>query len=142
MATTNKTDGKQGRRRRGSDTRRGHAGCYGPALAALDLGTNNCRLLVARAQRDDFQVVDAFSRAVRLGEGVETSNLLSDAAQDRAIKALRICASKIRHHKARLNRIIATEACRRATNSAGFVERVMHETGLRLDVISAEEEAR
>ncbi|MEO1599355.1 MAG: Ppx/GppA phosphatase family protein [Pseudomonadota bacterium] len=142
MATTNKTDGKQGRRRRGSDMRRGHAGCYGPALAALDLGTNNCRLLVARAQRDEFQVVDAFSRAVRLGEGVETSNLLSDAAQDRAIKALRICASKIRHHKARMNRIIATEACRRATNSAGFVERVMHETGLRLDVISAEEEAR
>ncbi|MEM9145877.1 MAG: Ppx/GppA phosphatase family protein [Pseudomonadota bacterium] len=153
MSTTSKTEGKQGRGRRRSASRHGRGsasgkdnqdrdGAKGAALAALDLGTNNCRLLVARAHSDEFKVVDAFSRAVRLGEGVETTNRLSDTAQDRAIKALRICASKIRHHKARLNRIIATEACRRATNSAAFVERVKHETGLRLDVITAEEEAR
>ncbi|MGF1445561.1 MAG: Ppx/GppA phosphatase family protein [Pikeienuella sp.] len=113
-----------------------------PAIAALDLGTNNCRLLIARPAGQDFEVVDAFSRAVRLGEGVEGTNRLSDEAQDRAVKALKICASKLRFHRARIHRNIATEACRRATNAQGFLERVTRETGLQLDVISAEEEAR
>ncbi len=113
-----------------------------PPIAALDLGTNNCRLLVARPKAEDFMVLDAFSRAVRLGEGVEGSNRLADPAQDRAIKALRICAGKIRHHRVRLSRIVATEACRRATNADAFLERVAAETGLVLDVITAEEEAR
>ncbi len=111
-------------------------------IAALDLGTNNCRLLIARPAGAEFEVVDAFSRAVRLGEGVEGTNRLSDAAQDRAVKALKICASKIRFHRARFQRNIATEACRRATNAPDFVERVARETGIRLDVITAEEEAR
>ncbi|MEM1344315.1 MAG: Ppx/GppA phosphatase family protein [Pseudomonadota bacterium] len=112
------------------------------AFAALDLGTNNCRLLVARALGHDFEVVDAFSRAVRLGEGVEVSGRLSEIAQDRAIKALRICAAKIRHHRVRHRRIVATEACRRAVNGAEFIARVARETGLPLAVVSAEEEAR
>lgn len=111
-------------------------------IAALDLGTNNCRLLVARPNGAGFEVVDAFSRAVRLGEGVEASNVLSDEAQDRAIKALRICAGKIRHHRVRDQRIVATEACRRAVNGRDFVRRVVRETGLAMDIISAEEEAR
>ena len=111
-------------------------------IAALDLGTNNCRLLVARPDGAGFSVVDAFSRAVRLGEGVEGSNLLSDEAQDRALKALRICAGKIRHHRVRDHRIVATEACRRAANGRDFVRRVNKETGLSLDIISPEEEAR
>lgn len=112
------------------------------AIAALDLGTNNCRLLVARAKGEEFEVVDAFSRAVRLGEGVENSNRLTEEAQNRAIKALRICASKIRHHRVKTRRIVATEACRRAINASDFLGRVTRETGLKLDIISAEEEAR
>ena len=111
-------------------------------IAALDLGTNNCRLLVARPEDIGFSVIDAFSRAVRLGEGVEGSNVLSDDAQNRAIKALRICAGKIRHHRVRDQRIVATEACRRAANGREFVRRVVRETGLTMDIISAEEEAR
>ncbi|MEM7743665.1 MAG: Ppx/GppA phosphatase family protein [Pseudomonadota bacterium] len=111
-------------------------------IAALDLGTNNCRLLVAKPDGSSFAVVDAFSRAVRLGEGVEGSNRLSDEAQARALKALRICAGKIRHHRVRDHRIVATEACRRAENGREFVRRVQRETGLQLDIISPEEEAR
>ena len=114
----------------------------GPTIAALDLGTNNCRLLVARPEGDNFVVVDAFSRAVRLGEGVETSNQLGEAAQARALKALRICASKIRQHKVSEARIVATEACRRAANGSAFIRRVTREIGLQLEVITAEEEAR
>ena len=114
------------------------------ALAALDLGTNNCRLLVAEPERGgaDFRVIDAFSRAVRLGEGMNGSGFLSEAAQARAIKALHICAGKIRRHGARRLRMIATEACRRAENGTDFVARAAGATGLELDIIGAEEEAR
>ena len=111
-------------------------------LAALDLGTNNCRLLVVEPEGDGFRVIDAFSRAVRLGEGVELSNALSDTAQLRALKALRICASKIRQHGVDDARIIATEACRRATNGRAFVRRVAREVGLAMDIITPEDEAR
>ena len=111
-------------------------------IAALDLGTNNCRLLVARPDGTGFKVMDAFSRAVRLGEGVQGTNMLSEAAQERALKALRICAGKIRQHRVREVRIVATEACRRALNGRDFVRRVVRETGLPIDIITAEEEAR
>jgi exopolyphosphatase/guanosine-5'-triphosphate,3'-diphosphate pyrophosphatase len=111
-------------------------------IAAIDLGTNNCRLLVARPDGESFTVVDAFSRSVRLGEGVERSNLLAAEAQARALKALRICAAKIRHHRVTDARVIATEACRRAANGHVFVRRVSREIGLRMEIISAEEEAR
>jgi exopolyphosphatase/guanosine-5'-triphosphate,3'-diphosphate pyrophosphatase len=111
-------------------------------IAALDLGTNNCRLLVARPEGEAFTVIDAFSRAVRLGEGVEHSNHLAPAAQSRALKALRICASKMRQHQVTDARVIATEACRRANNGSGFIRRVTREIGLQMEIISAEEEAR
>lgn len=114
----------------------------GGPMAALDLGTNNCRLLVARPEGEGFAVMDAFSRSVLLGEGVEHSNLLAPEAQDRAIKALRICAAKIRQHNVAAARVVATEACRRAANGREFVRRVTRETGLAMDIISAEEEAR
>ena len=142
MTTTGKIEGR--RERRAVRRRAPRPGIQHPlpAIAALDLGTNNCRLLVARPAGVDFEVVDAFSRAVRLGEGVERSNLLTEEAQERAIRALRICAGKIRFHRARFQRIIATEACRRARNAAAFIARVERETGLALDVITAEEEAR
>lgn len=112
------------------------------AYAAIDLGTNNCRLLIAKPSADGFIVVDAFSRIVRLGEGLATTGRLSDAAIDRAIAALSVCADKLRRRHVTLARSVATEACRRASNGAAFIERVYRETGIALDVISAEEEAR
>jgi exopolyphosphatase/guanosine-5'-triphosphate,3'-diphosphate pyrophosphatase len=110
--------------------------------AALDLGTNNCRLLIARPQGDGFAVVDAFSRIVRLGEGLAAHGALSDAAIERTIAALRVCADKLKRRNVRLARSVATEACRRASNGADFIARVREETGIHLDIISAEEEAR
>lgn len=111
--------------------------------AALDLGTNNCRLLIARPQgQDGFAVVDAFSRIVRLGEGLAATGRLSDAAIERTIAALRICADKLKRRKVTLARSVATEACRRASNGPEFIDRVYRETGIVLDIITAEEEAR
>ncbi len=112
------------------------------AYAALDLGTNNCRLLIARPSGRDFTVIDAFSRVVKLGEDLATTGRLSDEAMDRAVGALAICAEKLRRRKVRLARSVATEACRRAVNGEAFIERVRRETGIVLDIISAEEEAR
>jgi exopolyphosphatase/guanosine-5'-triphosphate,3'-diphosphate pyrophosphatase len=112
------------------------------AYAAIDLGTNNCRLLIARPADANFVVIDAFSRVVRLGEGLAQTGRLSDAAMDRAVGALRICSDKLKRRNVRLARSVATEACRRASNGAAFIERVRHETGIWLDVISAQEEAR
>ena len=112
------------------------------AYAAIDLGTNNCRLLIARPADENFVVIDAFSRVVRLGEGLAQSGRLSEEAMDRAVGALRICAEKLKRRNVRLARSVATEACRRASNGMAFIERVRRETGIRLDVISAQEEAR
>lgn len=112
------------------------------AYAAVDLGTNNCRLLIARPEGDHFVVIDAFSRVVRLGEGLAQTGLLSEAAMDRALGALRICADKLRRRNVHLARSVATEACRRASNGDQFIDRVRQETGIALDVISAHEEAR
>ena len=92
----------------------------GPTYAALDLGTNNCRLLVARATRDGFRVIDAFSRIIRLGEGVTASGRLSEAAIVRAVEALRVCRAKMRNRGVTRARLIATEACRAAANGARF----------------------
>jgi exopolyphosphatase/guanosine-5'-triphosphate,3'-diphosphate pyrophosphatase len=112
------------------------------AYAAIDLGTNNCRLLIARPSGENFTVIDAFSRVVRLGEGLASSGKLSDVAMDRALSALSICAEKLRRRRVHLARSVATEACRRATNGVEFIERVKRETGIVLDIISAREEAR
>lgn len=112
------------------------------AYAALDLGTNNCRLLIARASHDGFTVVDAFSRVVRLGEGLATTGKMSDEAMDRAIEALSVCADKLKRRNVILARSVATEACRQALNGTQFIERVKQETGIMLDVISPKEEAR
>ena len=114
----------------------------GEAYAALDLGTNNCRLLIARPSGRDFTVIDAFSRVVKLGEDLTTSGRLSDDAMERTMSALSICAEKLRRRNVRLARSVATEACRRASNGEAFIERVRRETGIALDIISAEEEAR
>ena len=110
--------------------------------AALDLGTNNCRLLVARPTADSFRVVDAFSRIIRLGEGVSTSGRISEAAIDRALDALAVCRDKLRHRSVGRARLIATEACRSAENGGAFVSRVRETVGLDLEVIDCETEAR
>ncbi len=118
------------------------AGAAGSLYAALDLGTNNCRLLIAASGTRGLRVVDAFSRIVRLGEGVETTGRLSEAGMERALEALQICADKIKRRNPTRIRAIATEACRRARNGDLFIQRVRKETGLGLDVISTAEEAR
>jgi exopolyphosphatase / guanosine-5'-triphosphate,3'-diphosphate pyrophosphatase len=110
--------------------------------AAVDLGTNNCRLLIARPVDGGFTVVDAFSRIVRLGEGLSRTGRLSDEAMDRAVGALSVCADKLKRRNVSLVRSVATEACRRAENGMGFVDRVRSETGIVLDVIEPQEEAR
>ncbi|MEO5587445.1 MAG: Ppx/GppA phosphatase family protein [Novosphingobium sp.] len=112
------------------------------AYAAIDLGTNNCRLLIARPSGDNFVVVDAFSRVVRLGEGLAQTGKLSQEAMDRTLGALHVCADKLRRRNVQLARSVATEACRRAANGMEFIERVREETGIAFDIITAGEEAR
>ena len=109
---------------------------------AIDLGTNNCRLLVARPTEGGFTVIDAFSRIVRLGEGLSATGRLADDAMDRAVAALGVCGDKLRRRNVSLSRSVATEACRRAANGAEFAERVRVETGIVLDIIEPAEEAR
>src|SRR3954449_6700374 len=109
--------------------------------AALDLGTNNCRLLIACPTGEGFRVVDSFSRIIRLGEGISATGSISEAAIERAIAALSICSDKIRYRNARRLRLIATEACRTADNADGFRARVAAETGIELEVIDRETEA-
>jgi len=128
--------------RRTAPGERAGNGAYRQAYAALDLGTNNCRLLIARPSGENFTVIDAFSRVVRLGEGLAQSGRLSDEAMDRTLAALRVCADKLMRRNVHLARSVATEACRRAENGPAFIERVRQETGIALDIISAREEAR
>src|SRR5438093_1337760 len=109
---------------------------------AIDLGTNNCRLLIARPSEGGFTVIDAFSRIVRLGEGLSHTGELSQDAMDRAVTALGVCAEKLKRRNVSLSRSVATEACRRAKNGRHFAERVRVETGIALDIIEPHEEAR
>jgi exopolyphosphatase / guanosine-5'-triphosphate,3'-diphosphate pyrophosphatase len=123
------------------------AGAPARALApliygALDLGTNNCRLLIAKPSRRGFLVIDAFSRIIRLGEGVLSSGRLSDAAMSRTIEALKVCAEKMGRRAVTRSRLIATEACRIAANSGDFIERARRETGLSIEIVTQETEAK
>jgi exopolyphosphatase/guanosine-5'-triphosphate,3'-diphosphate pyrophosphatase len=120
--------------------RRGGKG-GGAAYAAIDLGTNNCRLLIATPRGAGFRVVDAYSQIVRLGQGVGRTGALSDGAMDRTIEALKICAEKMEARHVRSARNVATQACRAASNGTAFLERIRQETGLHFDVITPEEEA-
>jgi len=113
-----------------------------PAYAALDLGTNNCRLLVARPSRRGFKVIDAFSRIIRLGEGVSATGRLSQSAVERTLDALKVCAAKMRRHRVARSGLIATEACRLASNAQEFLDRARAETGLEITIVSRETEAK
>ncbi|TPE48519.1 Ppx/GppA phosphatase family protein [Amaricoccus solimangrovi] len=110
--------------------------------AALDLGTNSCRMLIATPEGGHFRVVDAFAKSVRLGSGLERTGHLSHGSIARTISALEVCADKLRRYQVGTMRLVATEACRRARNGRHFLARVTRETGLRLEVIRPEEEAR
>ena len=138
----------------GGTPRKGHAGKSGmrkrrgnftqplmPPYGALDLGTNNCRLLIARPAMHGLAVVDAFSRIVRLGEGLGIHGALSDQAMDRTIEALRVCSNKLKWHEVGPRRLIATEACRLASNGEEFIARVAADVGLQLEIIDRETEA-
>ncbi len=114
----------------------------GPRYAALDLGTNNCRLLIAAPRGRDYRIVDAYSRIVRLGENLTGTGRLSEAAMERTINVLAICAEKIQRRGVTRMRLIATQACRGAENGEAFLQRVKEETGLTLEIIDPEEEAR
>lgn len=114
----------------------------GATYGALDLGTNNCRLLLARPTAESFRVVDAFSRIIRLGEGVSTSGRISAAAIERALDALSVCRDKMRNRGVSRARLIATEACRAAENGREFVQRVKEAVGLELEIIDRSTEAR
>ncbi|MGY6634301.1 MAG: Ppx/GppA phosphatase family protein [Alkalilacustris sp.] len=113
-----------------------------PLYAALDLGTNSCRMLVARPAGASFEVVDSFSKTVQLGAGIEATGRLGPGAIARTLSALRICQRKLDRHRVRRMRLVATEACRRADNARDFLRLVRRETGLTLDIIPPEEEAR
>lgn len=155
MDATSGAGTSRGRRRFGSNGNNGrsherpasevpgnHEATIGNAsYGALDLGTNNCRLLIAKPSLHGFHVIDAFSRIVRLGEGLGRTGALNGAAMNRTIEALRVCSNKLFWHKVQQRRLIATEACRMASNGAEFIERVTAETGLVLEIIDRETEA-
>lgn len=145
----NRKPGKNRRRRGGGYPLRRASGGDGKSrrgkwahtYAALDLGTNNCRLLVARPQEDGFRVIDAFSRTVRLGTGLNETGALSEEAMDKAVEAIGVCARKMERRSVTRSRCVATEACRLAENGDEFVSRVKKETGVELEIVSAKREA-
>lgn len=136
------TDGARkaakGRNETGAQPQDAVSAIYG----ALDLGTNNCRLLVARPSRRGFFVIDAFSRIIRLGEGLVGTGALSEAAIGRTVDALKICAEKMQRRGVSRSRLIATEACRVASNREEFIDRIRRETGLSIEIVSQETEAK
>ena len=137
-ASNGRRSRKRARHRRGS----GGKGRKSSSYAALDLGTNNCRLLIARDQGDSFRIIDSYSRVVRLGQGLAASGQLSDESMDAAVEAIKVCASKMKAKRVKRWRCVATEACRRASNGEVFLKRVKEETGISLEVISPRVESR
>jgi exopolyphosphatase/guanosine-5'-triphosphate,3'-diphosphate pyrophosphatase len=133
-----------------------HCDAHHPIIAAIDLGTNSCRLLIAvvniaslkktffrkRPNPQGWKIIDSYAKIVRLGEGLHKNDLLSDEAIDRTIEALRICKKKLDFHHVLRIRAVATEACRRASNSDILIERAKTELGLNIEIVSAKEEAR
>lgn len=132
---------RRARHKRGSG-RGGANARKSSTYAALDLGTNNCRLLVARDQGETFRIIDSYSRVVRLGQGLAATGQLSEKSMDAAVEAIGVCASKMKAKRVKRWRCVATEACRRASNGEAFLKRVKAETGITLEVISPRVESR
>ncbi len=139
-SASSSANGHERRRRSGRPRRR--SGEKPATYAALDLGTNNCRLLIAKELNHGFQIVDSYSKVVRLGQGLAASGQLSQQSMDAAVNALTVCARKMKSKNVKRWRCIATEACRRAGNGEEFLSRVKSETGISLEIISARVEAR
>jgi exopolyphosphatase/guanosine-5'-triphosphate,3'-diphosphate pyrophosphatase len=140
-ASTGPTGPRSDAARRNSNAQNPRPRSRGPVYAALDLGTNNCRLLIARPHDRSFRVLDGFTRIVRLGEGLSATGRLSDAAMERTIEALKQCRNKLREHEPARMRLIATEACRTASNGESFIARVKEEVGLELEIVDRQTEA-
>lgn len=130
------------RHKRGSGNGRRSKGRQSSNFAAIDLGTNNCRLLIARDAGESFRIVDSYSRVVRLGQGLAATGRLSDDSMDAAVAAIGVCATKMKAKRVKRWRCVATEACRRASNGEAFLKRVKAETGISLEVISPRVESR
>ncbi|MEO1314310.1 MAG: Ppx/GppA phosphatase family protein [Pseudomonadota bacterium] len=140
-STPSAQDTSQRARTRGRGAR-APAQASGELYAALDLGTNSCRMLIAMPQGHQFKIVDAFAKSVRLGADLERTGALSRSSIERTVRALQVCASKLRKLNVKNTRLVATEACRRAKNGASFLSQVEKRTGLTLEIIRPEEEAR
>lgn len=139
------TGAKRGRARRQTNSNPSgnrHGGPHSRTFAAVDLGTNNCRLLIARETSDGFRIIDSYSKVVRLGHNLAHTGELDQASMDAAVDALKVCAHKMKVKHVKRWRCVATEACRRASNGDHFLDRVKKETGIALEVISPRVEAR
>ena len=111
-------------------------------FAALDLGTNSCRMLVVRPRNNNFEVLDSYSKSVDLGNELEGTGYLSKSSMNKAMKALKVCKNKLDLYPLENSKFVATEACRRAKNGRSFLKRVQYELGLKLHIITPEEEAK
>lgn len=115
----------------------------GDNYAAIDLGTNSCRLVIATPTPSSFRIVETFSKITRLGEGIINNNELSHTAIRRTVNALRVCAGVLEEYAPIVKaRYVATAACRRAKNCRYFMDLVKKETGLNIEIISPQEESR
>ena len=141
LLPTGKNERRRPRHRRGGGKGRSKAS-QSSTYAAIDLGTNNCRLLIAKDTGDSFRIIDSYSRVVRLGKGLAATGRLSDESMDAAVEAIGVCASRIKSKRVKRWRCVATEACRRATNGEEFLTRVKSETGISLEIISPRVESR
>ncbi len=139
--TAIRKNGRYNMRRRSRPAARGPAQPLHAVYAALDLGTNNCRLLVAKPSQNGFRIIDAFSRIVRLGEGLGNSDSLSEEAIERTLHALQVCKNKLEMNQVTRARLVATEACRGAKNGADFTARVKDMLGLDIEIVDRKTEA-
>jgi len=141
-APNGRSSRRRPRHKRGSGGSGRSTGKNSHTFAAVDLGTNNCRLLIARDAGESFRIIDSYSRVVRLGQGLAATGKLSDESMDAAVEAIAVCASKMKAKRVKRWRCVATEACRRASNGQGFLKRVKEETGISMEVISPRVESR
>jgi len=141
-APNGRSSRRRPRHKRGSGGNGRSTGKNSHTFAAVDLGTNNCRLLIARDAGESFRIIDSYSRVVRLGQGLAATGKLSDESMDAAVEAIAVCASKMKAKRVKRWRCVATEACRRASNGQGFLKRVKEETGISMEVISPRVESR
>jgi exopolyphosphatase/guanosine-5'-triphosphate,3'-diphosphate pyrophosphatase len=114
---------------------------HNSVIAAIDVGTNSVHMVVAKVGEHGFHVLSTEKETVRLGAGVSGADVLSDAAIERAVNALRHMKRIAEAHSAEIC-AVATSAVREASNSAVFLQRARDEVGINVEIISGNEEAR